>query len=160
MLHYRREQIFARNSVSTSGEGTHYPSYDIILYYSLIVLVVTLLLFQVDIIEERLNAVEELIKRPEILTNIQTTLGRFCDLDQLLSLCVILPKQETIHTVEQRINQVIGLKHGLSLVPSLQTQLAADITSEILIKIKTTLDNPNYPAMLEKVNRIICEDAK
>ena len=62
-----------------------------------------------------MDAVAELVNRPEVLSSVQATLGRMCNLDTLLSLCAILPKTDTLPLVEKRINQVIGLKHALEV---------------------------------------------
>ena len=44
-------------------------------------------------------------------------------MDQLLSLCVVLPKQDNIFSLEQRLNNVIGLKHALEMVLPLHNAL-------------------------------------
>ncbi len=44
-------------------------------------------------------------------------------MDHLLSLCVQIPKQETIRIAEQKITNVIYLKHALELVEPLKTAL-------------------------------------
>ena len=46
-----------------------------------------------ELIENRLSAIEELLVKPEVLTGLHSTLSRFCDIDQLLSLCAVVPKQ-------------------------------------------------------------------
>jgi DNA mismatch repair protein MSH4 len=104
--------------------------------------------------------VAELIKRPEVLTSVQATLSRVCDLDSLLSVCAIVPKTETLHVVEQRINQVIGLKHALELLPNLHTSLSADLESDVLVQIKTVLSDENFPVMLEQVKGVIIDEAR
>ena len=55
-----------------------------------------------SLIEARLDAVTELVARPEILSALQTTLTRICNLDGLLSLCAVLPKTGSIPIIEQR----------------------------------------------------------
>ena len=50
-------------------------------------------------------------------------LCRFLDVDHLTSLCIQIPKQETIKTAESKISNVIYLKHTLELVQPLQTAL-------------------------------------
>ena len=52
-----------------------------------------------------------------------SVLSRFLDVDHLLSLCVQIPKQETIRIAEQKITNVIYLKHALELVEPLKTAL-------------------------------------
>ena len=113
------------------------------------------------LINERLDAVEELVNKPEILANLQTTMGRLCDLDSLLSLCAILPKTDTLLLVEKRINQIIGLKHALELIPNLVTTLsAADLESPLFQDILIVLKLDVYGDMLEVVKAVITEEAK
>ena len=45
-------------------------------------------------IQSRLDAIEELLAKPEIFSGLQSTLSRFCDIDQLLSLCAVVSKQQ------------------------------------------------------------------
>jgi hypothetical protein len=47
-----------------------------------------------DLIEARLGAIEELLSKPEILSGLQSALARFFDIDQLLSLCAVVPKEQ------------------------------------------------------------------
>ena len=62
-------------------------------------------------IQPRLDAVDELVNKPELLTGLQAVLGRFPDLDRLLGLCVTVPKQpESLGSIENKINNIIGLK--------------------------------------------------
>jgi len=43
-------------------------------------------------IEIRLEAIEELLTRPDIMNGLTSSLLRFTDLDQLLALCVFVKK--------------------------------------------------------------------
>ncbi|KAI8513855.1 MutS protein msh4 [Branchiostoma belcheri] len=52
-----------------------------------------------------------------------TLVSRFLDVDHLLSVCVQIPKQETVKTAESKITNVIYLKHTLELVEPLQAAL-------------------------------------
>ena len=104
-----------------------------------------------------MDAVAELVKRPEVLSSVQATLGRMCNLDTLLSLCAILPKTDTLPLVEKRINQVIGLKHALELIPNLVTSLSADLDSPLLQQILEVLKNEAFPEMLESIKSVINE---
>lgn len=49
--------------------------------------------------------------------------GRFLDVDHLTSMCVQIPKQETVKTAESKITTVIYLKHTLELVEPLRLAL-------------------------------------
>ena len=50
-------------------------------------------------------------------------IGRFLDVDHLTSMCVQIPKQETVKTAESKITTVIYLKHTLELVEPLRDSL-------------------------------------
>ena len=54
---------------------------------------------------------------------ILVVVGRFLDIDHLTSMCVQLPKQETVKTAESKITTVIYLKHTLELVEPLRLAL-------------------------------------
>lgn len=59
----------------------------------------------------------------ELFYGLQSVIGRFLDIDHLTSMCVQLPKQETVKTAESKITTVIYLKHTLELVEPLRTAL-------------------------------------
>ena len=50
-------------------------------------------LLPTELIEARLGAIEELLSKPEIFSGLQSTLSRFFDIDQLLSLCAVVPRE-------------------------------------------------------------------
>ena len=52
-----------------------------------------------------------------------SVLGRFLDVEHLISLCIQIPKKEDIRTAEARITEIIYLKHTLELVQPLQQAL-------------------------------------
>lgn len=60
-----------------------------------------------------------------------TVIGRFLDVDHLTSMCVQIPKQETVKTAESKITTVIYLKHTLELVEPLRVVLK-DTEAELL----------------------------
>lgn len=60
-----------------------------------------------------------------------TVIGRFLDVDHLTSMCVQIPKQETVKTAESKITTVIYLKHTLELVEPLRIALK-DTEAELL----------------------------
>ncbi len=72
----------------------------------------------------RLEAVTELTENEEMFYNLQCVVGRALDVDHLLSMCVQIPKQETVKTAENKITTVIYLKHTLELVEPLRAALA------------------------------------
>jgi DNA mismatch repair protein MSH4 len=64
-----------------------------------------------------------LIEKPEIFYNLQAVISRFLDIDHLLSLCVQVPKQENVKIAENKITNVMYLKHTLELVTPLREAL-------------------------------------
>ena len=48
--------------------------------------------------------------------NLESVLKRFVDVDHLLSLCVQIPKHESVRTAENRISQVCFIVHRLKQV--------------------------------------------
>ncbi|XP_059093663.1 mutS protein homolog 4-like isoform X2 [Tigriopus californicus] len=113
----------------------------------------------VDVINARLDAIEELIANPGMFHSLQSVVSRFCDMDQLLSLCVIVPKTETLATFEQRLNNVIGLKHALELVEPLHSVLEG-AESKLLNDIYNSLEDLRFQYIMERVCEIIQDDAK
>ena len=71
----------------------------------------------------RLDAVAELVENEDMFYSIQAVIGRFLDLDHLLSMLVQIPKQETVKTAESKISNTICLKHTLELVEPLSQAL-------------------------------------
>lgn len=59
----------------------------------------------------------------EVVFSNLIVVGRFLDIDHLTSMCVQLPKQETVKTAESKITTVIYLKHTLELVEPLRLAL-------------------------------------
>ena len=60
---------------------------------------------------------------PDFLFYYFTVIERFLDVDHLTSMCVQIPKQETVKTAESKITTVIYLKHTLELVEPLRNAL-------------------------------------
>ena len=50
-------------------------------------------------------------------------LARFLDIDHITSMCIQVPKTETVKTAESKITNVIYLKHTLELVDPLREAL-------------------------------------
>uniref|UniRef100_H2MNA4 MutS homolog 4 n=1 Tax=Oryzias latipes TaxID=8090 RepID=H2MNA4_ORYLA len=78
-------------------------------------------LVNVDTINMRLDAVQELLQDEELFFGLKNAICHFLDVDRLLSVLVQIPKQETVQAAEAKITHVIQLKHTLDLVPQLRT---------------------------------------
>nr|KAG5709651.1 hypothetical protein BaRGS_027676 [Batillaria attramentaria] len=64
----------------------------------------------------RQDVVRELTDKEEVFYNLQGVMSKFLDVDHIISLCVQIPKQDTVKTAESKITTVICLKHVLGLV--------------------------------------------
>ena len=71
---------------------------------------------------------QELLEKPGLLVSLQSVVSNFCDIDALLSLCVVIrgdagsdgasrkrSHEDSIFNLEQRVNHIIGLKHALEV---------------------------------------------
>lgn len=68
----------------------------------------------------RQDVVKELTEKEEVFYNLQGVMGKFLDVDHLISHCVQIPKLDNIKVSESNINTAICLKHVLGLVPVLR----------------------------------------
>ncbi|XP_033642505.1 mutS protein homolog 4-like [Asterias rubens] len=107
-----------------------------------------------DTISLRLDVVTELTEQEELFYNLQSVLARFLDVDHLLSLCVQIPKQETVKTAESKITNVIHLKHTLELVPPLMMALQGS-KNKLLQAYCKSLSDDRFSAMLDRLHTVI-----
>jgi len=83
--------------------------------------------------------VEELTQKEELFQGLRSVLARFLDVDHLLSMCVQVPKEETLKTTDNRITTIIYLKHTLEEVEALRMVLCATETDNELLKSYQTV---------------------
>ena len=77
-----------------------------------------------EIIQARLDAVQELVSRESLLFNIQSALKPVTDLDHIIADIAKIPaKQNDIQYAESKINHVIRLKAMLSALVSVSASL-------------------------------------
>ncbi|XP_046376598.2 mutS protein homolog 4-like isoform X1 [Haliotis rufescens] len=107
----------------------------------------------------RQDIVAELTEKEEIFLNLQSVVSRFLDIDHLISLCVQLPKQETLKTAESKITNIIHLKHTLELVSHL-TEFLKDCENDLLKAYCKSLEDPRFEAIMSKIHTVIHEDTK
>ena len=81
-------------------------------------------------------------------------MSRFGDIDRLLSLCAMVPKQGGISMYEQRLNNVISLRRALELVEPLHTALRC-AESNLLADTHDMLTDVVYTDVLNNVGRVI-----
>ncbi|GAB1599457.1 mutS protein homolog 4 [Argonauta hians] len=113
----------------------------------------------IETITLRQDVVSELTENEDLFYNLQSILKRFLDVDHLLSLCVQMPKQETIRTAESKITNIIYLKHTLEMLPALQDALK-NSDNTLLSAYSKALVDPRLEIMKTKIDSIIHEDTK
>ena len=112
-----------------------------------------------ETIRLRLDAVAELTEREDLFYALQTVVSRFTDVDQLLSQCVQLPKQETVKTAEARITSVIVLKQCLELVPPLVDALAG-CDNPLMRAYADALADDRFDVIRRQMMVVIHDDTK
>ena len=79
-----------------------------------------------QMIAERHEAVAEIISSPELLNGLKTTLARFPDLEQILTLCVQAPGPAAVpnlHQIDVKMDRMVGLRQVLEYLPPLASLL-------------------------------------
>lgn len=107
----------------------------------------------------RLDCVAELTDKEELFFGLQSVIGRFLDVDHLTSMCVQIPKQETVKTAESKITTVIYLKHTLELVEPLRVALK-DTEAELLKAYYESLNDNRFATIMEKIQTVIHDDTR
>ncbi|KAF7201854.1 mutS protein homolog 4 [Nothobranchius furzeri] len=111
-------------------------------------------LVDVDTINIRLDAIQELLQNEELFFGLKNAIGHFLDVDRLLSVLVQVPKQETVQAAEAKITHVIQLKHTLDLVPQLRT-LLTDCRTSLLKAYSAALEDNRFDVILEQIKTVI-----
>ncbi|XP_063604384.1 mutS protein homolog 4-like [Penaeus indicus] len=139
----------------------------------------------VSTINARLNALQYLVDNPDLFYTLQVTfrvvlcilscdleiivssiLGRFPDIDWLLSMCAQLHKEDTEQRCELRLNYVISLKNTLELLDPLATTLAGasdpllDSVRQVIASPKSSVSRPDLQELLETLRGVMHEDAR
>ncbi|XP_042244845.1 mutS protein homolog 4 isoform X2 [Thunnus maccoyii] len=115
-------------------------------------------LVDVDTINIRLDTIQELLQDEELFFGLKNAIGHFLDIDQLLSVLVQIPKQETVQVAEAKITHVIQLKHTLDLVPRLRMVLK-NCNTALLKAYSTSLEDNRFDMILKQIKTVINDDA-
>ncbi|KAL9955943.1 hypothetical protein ACROYT_G037348 [Oculina patagonica] len=107
----------------------------------------------------RLHCVAELTDKEDLFYGLQSVVGRFLDIDHLTSMCVQLPKQETVKTAESKITTVIYLKHTLELVEPLRLALK-DTEAELFKAYYESLNDSRFATIMERIQTVIHDDTR
>ncbi|XP_074639659.1 mutS protein homolog 4-like [Acropora palmata] len=107
----------------------------------------------------RLDCVAELTDKEDLFYGLQAVIGRFLDVDHLTSMCVQIPKQETVKTAESKITTVIYLKHTLELVEPLRDSLK-DTETQLFKAYHESLNDSRFATIIEKIQTVIHDDTR
>ncbi|XP_068214215.1 mutS protein homolog 4-like [Palaemon carinicauda] len=110
-------------------------------------------------ITSRHNALQYLVENPDLFFTLQSILGRFPDIDWLLSMCVQLPKEETEQRCELRLNYVIALKNTLELLDPLRMALE-EVSDPLLSSVKEAVKSQSLKDLLDMLREVLHEDAR
>ncbi|XP_039767855.1 mutS protein homolog 4 isoform X2 [Ornithorhynchus anatinus] len=116
-------------------------------------------LVDVETINMRLDCVQELLQDEELFFGLQSVISRFLDTEQLLSVLVQIPKQDTVKVAESKITNLIYLKHTLELVDPLKDALK-NCNTPLLKAYFSSLEDNRFGIILEKIKIVINDDAR
>ncbi|KAM7403012.1 hypothetical protein PAMA_003775 [Pampus argenteus] len=115
-------------------------------------------LVDVDTISIRLDTIQELLQDEELFFGLKNAISHFLDTDQLLSVLIQIPKQETVQVAEAKITHVIQLKHTLDLVPRLR-MLLKNCNTALLKAYSASLEDDRFDIILTQIKTVINDDA-
>ncbi|XP_068674746.1 mutS protein homolog 4-like [Montipora foliosa] len=107
----------------------------------------------------RLDSVAELTDKEDLFYGLQSVIERFLDVDHLTSMCVQIPKQETVKTAESKITTVIYLKHTLELVEPLRDALK-ETEAELFKAYYESLNDSRFSTIMERIQTVIHDDTR
>ncbi|KAM9542035.1 mutS protein homolog 4 isoform 2-T2 [Guaruba guarouba] len=116
-------------------------------------------LVDAETINTRLDCVQELLQDEELFFGLQAVISKFLDTEQLLSVLVQIPKQDTVKTAESKITNLIYLKHTLELVEPLKAALRS-CTAPLLKAYYNSLEDTRFGIILEKITTVINDDTR
>ncbi|EME39336.1 hypothetical protein DOTSEDRAFT_83122 [Dothistroma septosporum NZE10] len=105
----------------------------------------------------RYDAVEELSTKEQMFFSVRTALKPFLDLDKTLTQLILVPTRQTVPDVQQYINNVIVLKHAISLVEPLRRALTG-VRSPMLLSIQSNCALESTLNVQELIDNTINQD--
>ncbi|BFZ63455.1 MutS protein msh4 [Saitoella coloradoensis] len=115
-------------------------------------------LTDLDVLEGRLDAVEELVGKEECFFAVRAALKPFQDFDKLLTALVAVTTKSTLKHSENRINDVILLKHGIRCIPPVHEALTG-VRANLLVAIRNLCLDDRINHVSEMIDNVINEDA-
>ncbi|XP_066228301.1 mutS protein homolog 4 [Saccopteryx leptura] len=116
-------------------------------------------LVDIETINMRLDCVQELLQHEELFFGLQSVISKFLDTEQLLSVLVQIPKQDTVNSAESKITNLIYLKHTLELVDPLKIALE-NCNTPLLRAYYGSLEDKRFGIILEKIKTVINDDVR
>jgi len=113
----------------------------------------------ISTIMNRYDCIEELVAKEELFLNLQSVLGRFLDVDHLLSTIIQIPKNEGVKAFERKIAEVLYLKHTLELVPVLREALR-DGENELFKAYFEPLHDSSFSAIMENIQQVVHDESR
>jgi DNA mismatch repair protein MSH4 len=110
-----------------------------------------------DTLITRYDALEELSTKEDMFFAVRTALKPFLDIDRILTQLILIPTQPSLKDSEQAINNVIMLKHYISLIGPVCEALTG-ARSSMLEEIRNLCSSENVEAVRLLVNEVINED--
>ncbi|TKX25355.1 MutS domain V-containing protein 2 [Elsinoe australis] len=103
-----------------------------------------------DELKSRHDALEELSTREDIFFATQAALKNTLDADKTLTSLIITPKQQTLQTTEQAVNNVLALKHFVTCITPIYEAISG-VRSKALQEAKRLC----HPRIIQPVLRLI-----
>ncbi|VDO93038.1 unnamed protein product [Soboliphyme baturini] len=111
----------------------------------------------IELIRKRHDAIEEISGCSDGFTILRSLISRMLDVDQLVSLCAHLNKEETERAADYKITQVIYLKHTLELVEPLKYALDR-YNSEMLISLRELLHDDRFQSISNQISATLNDE--
>ncbi|KAF1766457.1 hypothetical protein GCK72_006414 [Caenorhabditis remanei] len=104
----------------------------------------------VNVIESRQEAIEELIAKPQLKDKLKRTLLRSQELDRVIAMCIQTSTSWTVRDSEAKINQIIKLIQTLKVIQVIRELLdSARVKSNLLNEKTEFLKDPRFDQIME-----------
>ncbi|KAK6538181.1 MutS protein msh4 [Orbilia ellipsospora] len=115
-------------------------------------------LTDVNILEDRLDAVEELTTNEEMFQATKKALQAFSDMDRLLTSLITVPANTSVKFSEKSLNDIILLKKELASIVPIHEALVG-CQSKLLLAIRSLCKFEKVEAVQELIDELISPDA-
>ncbi|CAD6194987.1 unnamed protein product [Caenorhabditis auriculariae] len=103
----------------------------------------------VQLIEDRLDAVEQLRSMPQVLEKLRLLLSRAHELDTIMAMCIQSSSSWTVQSSEANVNQIIKLFQTLQVLDAIRDVLDIKEVTCVILRAKVKyLSDPRFIKML------------